>query len=293
MITAPGIYDISEDEYHGNPAPEPCFSTGVCKDLINKSPKHAWANHPALNPDFQDERKDTFSIGTTGHALFLQGICKAYVAEYDSWRTKAAQEAKQEAYDKGLVPLLREQYDRVLEMVAEAKRALRESELGINDLQQEGISERSFFWKEGETWCKVRPDWIALDFSVQIHYKTTSTLANPDTVDRLVLSMGYDIAEAFYRRGVKAVTTKVARSVFFIQEVSPPYACVPVDISPQWKAMADDKVELGLSIWKQCMKKNEWPGYPTRVCTLDPPAWALAAWEMKQFALGLQLQEAI
>jgi hypothetical protein len=289
MVDAPGIYQITEEEYHSaNVCIKPCFSSGVCKDILNKSPLHAWTNHPALNPDYKEEPDDKFDIGKAGHSLFLEGIDNATVIEADNWMKKETKQARADARAEGRIPLLREQYERVKTMVEIANQTI-----ALSDVHMAGwLSERSIFWTEDETWCKIRPDAIAPDLSAVLHYKTSRVSVNPATIDRLVLNMDYDIAEALYRRGVKAVTGKEPSSVFFFQETEPPYACSLIDLPPQWmETLGDDRIKMGLWIWQKCMATGVWPGYPLKVCTIDTPAYALAAWEMKRFALELLYKE--
>lgn len=293
MITSPGHYDnVLEEHYHGRHiTPEPCFSTGVCKDLINKSPLHAWTNHPALNDNYQEEQAEKFDIGHVAHALFLQGIDKAVVIKADDWRTKAAKEGRDNARSQGKIPLLADQYDRVCAMVSAAHSYLRESELGIVDLQKEGYSERTYVWKEGETWCKCRTDWIDEIETEVVDYKTTASSVNLASIRKLVLSNGYDIQEALYRRGVYAVTGRKPEFVFLFQETEPPYACSLISLPENWRKMGEEKVDTGLMIWRQCMSSGQWPAYPLSIQRLDLPAWAIDQWETARFASEITYQE--
>src|SRR5258708_2254328 len=55
-ITAPGIYDLDDDDYHQDPAPEPSLSSSIVKLLDQQTPAHAYAAHPRLNPQFAEKR---------------------------------------------------------------------------------------------------------------------------------------------------------------------------------------------------------------------------------------------
>ena len=54
----PGIYGMSEDCYHADPADAPSLSASIAKILIAETPLHAWTAHPKLNPNFVREEKD-------------------------------------------------------------------------------------------------------------------------------------------------------------------------------------------------------------------------------------------
>jgi hypothetical protein len=167
----------------------------------------------------------------------------------------------------------------VTAMVTAAKRQLAESELQIKDLQAEGVSEQSWIWQEADTWLKIRPDWMANEGDIILDYKTTGTSANPEGIGRHILNMGFDIQEALYRRGVYALKQKMPKFVFMFQETSKPCLCSFPSLPPQWQAYADWKVEKGIEIWRECLKANDWPGYPLQVCYPDLPAYEFAKWE--------------
>src|SRR5438105_1035609 len=108
---------VTAAEYHADPCPAPSLTASVANILINQSPKHAWAAHPRLNPDFKREEDDRFSIGTAVHSLLLEGDDIAYVILADSWRTNDAKEARDYARSLGRVPLLQKQHEGALQMV--------------------------------------------------------------------------------------------------------------------------------------------------------------------------------
>jgi len=72
-ITEPGIYDIPETDYHADPIAEPSLSSSIAKILLARSPRHAWANHPRLNPNQEPETRREFDFGSAAHAMLLEG----------------------------------------------------------------------------------------------------------------------------------------------------------------------------------------------------------------------------
>jgi hypothetical protein len=277
IITKPGIYpDLPEEVYHGDSFPAPVLSCGVIKDLILKSPQHAFINHPALNPQGEEEVEDKFDIGRTAHAMLLEGNDKVAVIDMDSWRTNEAKAMREQARAVGLIPLLRKDYTKVCEMVDAARFYLSKSELAINDLQAEGKSEQTFVWQDEGIWVKIRPDWMPNDGAYILDYKTTAKSANPEDIARHILSMGYDVQDALYKLGVYLLTGKQAKFVFMFQETSEPFLCSFVSLEPAFADVGYAKVMRGMEIWRQCLETNVWPGYPSMICHVEAPPYALA-----------------
>ena len=288
MIEKPGIYNISSEEYQGDPVIEPSLSRSIIKNLIYDTPAHAWINHPRLNPNYQNKENEKFDLGTATHSLLLEGNDNLTIIEADDWRTKAAKELRDQARENGKTPLLTSQYEETLIMVNVAEQQIIEcSELGITNLQTNGDIELSYVWKENETWLRIRPDWTSKDRKLIIDYKTISSSANPHDIARHVVTMGYDIQAAFYSRGIKAVEDIEPKFIFIFQETEEPYLCSFITLPPQFMEMGKQKVEYGIWLWKECISRGKWPGYPQKVCWIDPPDWALAAWDNRAMELGI------
>jgi hypothetical protein len=283
-----GVYKISSEEYHADPVIEPSLSRGIIMDLLFKSPAHARINHPWLNPDCKPEVDKKFDPGQVAHGLFLEGIDKAVVLDFDDWRKKEAKEQRDQARADGKIPLLTHQYETVEAMVQAAKVALNESELaGIFD---DGDAEMTYVWKEGPVWCRVLVDKISKSREFILDYKTTGTSANPEDFIRQILNHGYDIQAVFYSLGVMAIEKVTPKFIFLVQEDQPPYLCSFIALSPAFMEMANQKVIRGMDLWRTCMATGEWPGYSNRIAWIEPPPWALA-WEMRSTFLGSSLED--
>ena len=289
MITSSGVYKISLEEYHADPAPQPSLSRSTIIDLLNRSAGHAWFNHPRLNPNYQkDEGEKKFDIGQAAHPLLLEGIDNVCVIEADNWMTKVAKEKRNEAREQGKIPLLLHQFEEVKKMVESAQRQILAcKELGITDLQTDGDSETSYIWQENETWLRVRPDWVSKDHKLIIDYKTTGISVNPSELGRHIVNMAYDVQDSLYSRGVKAVHDVDPKFIFIFQEIEEPYFCSFIGLPPGFMEMGKQKVEYGIFLWQECMTRNEWLAYPNRICWIDLPEWASFAWEKRATGLGV------
>ena len=282
-----GCHKISFTDYLADPAPSPSLTRTTIKDLLFRSPRHAFYGHSRLNPDYQAKEAERFDIGTAAHALLLDGKDIIEIIDAADWRTKAAKEARDEARAKGKIPLLTAQTKDIFAMVNAANSALANSELAIVDLQKEGDSELTYIWNEGKTWCRIRPDWISKDRTLVLDYKTVGNSANPSDISRQIISFGYDIQAAFYTRGVREIEGTEPKFIFLFQEIEEPYLCSFIGLPPQFMDMGASKVDYGLFLWRQCLEKNEWPGYPQRICWVEPPTWALAQWEQISEGIGI------
>lgn len=280
-ITQGGIYQITNEEYHRDPCPVASVSRGVIASLVNSTAAHTKMKHPKLNPDYQQEEKTSFDIGTAAHSLFLEGIDNCEVIDAADWKTNKAKTERDEARLAGKVPLLVHQYEDVLNMAMAAHTALAESELNITSLYDEGDTEQTYIWQEGETYCRCRLDWISKDRQVIIDYKTAES-ASPEAFSRSIFNYAYDIQHAFYTRGVKAIDGTDPVFIFMVQETTAPYLCSFLALDPMALDIGVRKVEQGLKLWSECMKSGIWPGYPQRVCYLETPPWALTRWEQKE-----------
>jgi hypothetical protein len=281
MIDKAGVYKISFDEYLADPCPKPSLTRSTIKDLLFRSPCHAYYGHPRLNPDYNKDEDSKFDIGTAAHSVFLQGIDIAIALDYDDWRKKEAQSAREEIRNMGKVPLLKHQYNDVITMVNSAHLHLLSSELELTIAS--GDTELSYIWQEKETWCRIRPDWISKDRTLILDYKTTGNSASPEDYNRIVVSTALDIQDAFYRRGVNAVEGTEPDFIFMVQEVEEPFLCSFIRLDLMFQDMGKEKVIRGLKLWRKCLEEDNWPGYSNKVYTLEPPGWAMAGWEMKKY----------
>lgn len=280
MIREPGVYEMSAETYHADPVmAAPSLSSSVGKLLIERSPLHAWAAHPRLNPGYEAEHKTEFDLGSAAHALMLGDPRNFSVLDFDDWRKKEAKEARDVARATGKIPLLAHQWAQVERMVAIGKKQLAAHE-DAADAFTAGKPELTLIWREGDVWCRVRPDWLHDDRRKPIRdYKTTSASAEPDAFGRTLYGMGYDFQAAFYRRGVRALGLCVDPVFELVaQEVDAPHALSVIGLPPAAIDLAERKVEEAINYWGWCLKNDSWPGYPARTAYVDPPAYHEARW---------------
>lgn len=277
MIDKPGLYDLPEERYHADPCVAPSLSASIAHLLIGETPRHAWTAHPRLGGQ-PGETSDKMDLGTVSHALLLQGLDVARVVDFPDWRTKAAKEARAAARAERKVPLLAHQFDAVAAMVR-AARAQIEAHPEVCDGWEAGAPERTLIWREGTTWCRARVDWIPEHGDAFYDVKTTSGSANPDLWVSLLYQHGNDLRAAFYCRGLRALgLSDNPRYRFVVIETAPPHALSVIELTPAALAMAERKVAAAIDLWRWCLERDLWPGWPARVCYVEPPVGHERRW---------------
>lgn len=281
---APGTYDMPAAAYHADPCEQPSLSASVAALLCQRSPKHAWAAHPRLNPAHERVDKQVFDVGTASHAMLLQGedICEPVDAP--DWRTKVAREARDAIRERGKIPLLLDQWERVREMVAAVRPQL-ELVDAAPPLLAAGKAEQTLVWQERGVTCRARLDWLHDDRRAIDDLKSTSRSAHPaDWARSSLWGIGADIQAAFYRRGLRALTGADADFRWCVVETAPPYAVSVISLSQSALALANDKVNWAITTWGECLRSGNWPAYGTEVAYAEAPPWEEARWlELRQY----------
>jgi hypothetical protein len=261
------VLEVTEFAYHQDTvADEPTISRSFIHTMIVRSPWHAWAHHPRLNPAYvtpQDEAK--FDLGTAAHALFLEGRNAVEVVEADSWRTNAAKEQRDLARAHGRIPLLDKDWQAVQAMCDALRDQLPDGYF------TDGEAERTVVWRDRDVLCRARLDYLAGDTIYD--YKSTSSSAAPQAWSKSMFNFGYDLQAAFYLRGSGA-----SRFCFAVQETFEPYAVQTFELAPDTLALANRKIDWALDTWRDCIATGVWPGYPARTAYVTLPPWAEQQW---------------
>ena len=274
MITVPGIYDLTETEYHEDPCPEPSLSASIARKLIRQSPMHAWHAHPRLNPDRpHDDSGDAADAGTILHKMLLGKGADIAPIDASDWRTKAAKDARDAARAAGLTPVLTHKLSDLHDCAAAARKQLLAHRDG-SILFEPGQPERAMIWREGPTWCRSLVDWMPDDPALPlVDLKTTGLSAAPGEWDRRLVSE-YALQDAFYRRGARALgRTSHAPMLFVVIEQTAPYGVAVMCAAPSLQAVAEYEVTEALQRWIACTQTGQWPGYPMQTMHVEAPAW--------------------
>jgi hypothetical protein len=276
------LLNISAKDYHANAfSPVPCYSNSIGKIIINQSPRHAWAAHPLLNPEYEAKDSSKFDLGTAAHASLLEGLDICEVCDFPDWRTNDAKAARDAARAAGKIPLLKKDYPALAKMYDAAQEAIHNC-ADLSGLRlEDGKPEQTIYVVDGDTHIKMRLDWLSDQCDVILDYKSTE-VQSPRAWMRTLANSGYDMQGALYSQGVEALTGKPPKFIFLVQETNPPYAAYFVGLSGEYQALGLQKTLVALGLWKDCMRTGFWPPYPPRIMYPDLPPYIEAEWIERQ-----------
>lgn len=272
MKIGPGIHEITEAQYHADPCPA-SLSSSIAKILDKQSPLHAWNAHPRLNPMYQPKTASHFDFGSAVHSFLLNGQNVMSVIDAVDWRKKETQEQRDAARDAGLIPVLKDDYARVLDVGDVIYEQI--SAHGAQPaLLADGKPEQTLIWEEPNgVVCRARTDWLRNDYDFVDDLKTTARSANPTSFVKTFYDLGYDVQAAFYSRGVEALTGITPTFRFIVVEASEPHAVTVFALAPDALDLAQAKVDRAIGLWRESLEKNHWPGYATDVVHVEAPGW--------------------
>lgn len=260
----PGVYEMPSEEYHAHPA----LSSSGARRLLPPS-------CPALfkwERDHGQKHKRVFDFGHAAHKMVLGDGPELVIVDAENYRTKAAQEARDEAYEQGAVPLLPFEFETVQLMAAEQRRHPAAFERGS------GKPEQSLFAQDAATgvWLRARLDWLpdATDGRVTlVDYKTTLS-AEPAAFMRSVAKYGYYQQAAWYLDIVTTLGLADDPAFRFIaQEKTPPYLVTIFEMDEAALRVGRLRNREAINLFAECIARGEWPGYSSDVETIYLPSW--------------------
>lgn len=259
-VPGPGIYALSAEAYHAQPAPGPALGSSGAVAIMRHCPARYWWDS-SLNPMQPEDDESKLEFGKAAHIAMLEPdrwADSVVIVQADSWRTKAAQEARDAARAEGKTPLLPDAATKIVQM-----RAAIDAHPIASKAFVAGEAERSIIWQDRATgsWCKARPDFMPDHRNYLIDYKTVVS-AHPRAFERHAFDMGYHQQAAWYLDGLAAVAGKRAHEYWFVcQEREPPFlvsVCRLAGDAVEWGAKLNRRA---LEIFAECVATNEWPGY--------------------------------
>lgn len=264
------VHDLPEEQYHSRTE----LSSTQARQLLESPARYKHALTA------QRESSATFDLGSAVHAKVLGVGWGIEELEFDSFRSKAAQEARDAAREAGLIPMLAKDLE-VVHAMSEASlahpmaRVLFEEAAGreVSVFSEvDGVPVRCRFDALGEPREGGR---VAVDL------KTTLD-ASPGGFTRSVASYGYDVQAGHYEDTLEAVDGEIRpRMVFVCVEKSAPHLVAVHRLSALWEQMGAVKAREARRLLRDCTESGEWPGYPEEVHTLEPPAWSVVEHEEK------------
>ena len=266
------VDDMDFPTYLNDPAPRPSLTSSIARALMDSSPRRVWHETPRLNPAYSEKRKTIFDLGTAAHALFVGHGAPLAMVDAADWRSKAAKEARDAAYEDGKTPILAHNMDSVVDM-AEAAVKQAEATPQTRFCGSGGLREASVFWKHGDTWSRCRPDFYDEQNNILVHYKTTSVIMGAHGLPRYAASLGWEVIAAHYGAGINALAGKEPRQLFALQENTPPFDMVVLELDEAFTLTGQMVWARAFEMWRRCLGTGNWPGRMEGILPLSPPAW--------------------
>ena len=264
-----GLYpDLPEDLYHRDVVPEGSLSVTSARLLLPPSvpAKFKWAReHPHKSTAAMD-------LGTTVHGMALGTGAEVAVVQADSWRTKAAQNERDEAEGLGMVPMLAKDY-------AEAK-AIADAMLAhpTAGALLEGVDpEVSMFAVDPEfgIWLRGRADAVTMAYSMPtvVDVKTTKD-ASPAGFAKSVADFGYHRQDPWYRQlwaAILGCDPDEIDFVFAVVETEPPYLVATYRVDAAAVDVGREQNRIAREVYADCTESGIWPGYSEEIEDLELP----------------------
>lgn len=259
---APGIYDMPEDEYHAHPA----LSVTAAKKLLPPSCP-AIFRHEQLA---EKQQRRAFDFGHAAHLVVLGSGPELHVVGADNYLTKKAKTERDEAYARGAVPLLPDEFDTVQNMAT----ALRRHPLTEELFAEGGLAEQSLFWTDPDSGiaCRARLDWLSHRV---VDYKTTTDV-EPGQISRTVEKFSYHCQAAWYLDGAAQLDLIApdAEFLFVFQDKNPPHLVTIVVLEPEDVQIGRERNRLAREIYRDCIEVDVWPSYSNGIVRISLPAYA-------------------
>jgi len=274
LITEPGVYQMTADAYHADPVAGGSLSSSGARALLPPSCPARFR----YDRDHGQAHKRTFDLGHAAHLLVLGEGPELVVIDADSYRTKAAREQRDEAHERGAVPLLADEAAQVLAM-ADELRSHPVASLLFDPGR--GLPEQTLIWRDDPTGMmrRARLDWLPDQPThsrlIIPDYKTCHSAA-PDLLARAAYQYGYHQQAEWNTAGAQALglADDDAAFVFVCQEKAPPYLVTVLELDATALRIGAIRNRRALQIFARCVETSTWPAYVDGVAHVALPRWA-------------------
>lgn len=252
--------------YHSDPCLSPSLSGSCAGTLVNKTPRHARIEHPKFGGSSL-HRSKAMDEGDIYHALVVQGSDSERVVrmpeDIQNFKTKRARELRDAAIDEGKTPVIDAKYEAFMRRADTVRAACEDKGISFAS----GAAEQVILWEETAATsgriiqCRAKLDhWLSPCIT---EFKTCES-AKPSSCERQIISYGYDISMAAYRRGVLAVHPELEPELDYrwvFAETGSPYCVTELRPSSMHLELGTLKWRYAVDLWDQAINDNRWPDY--------------------------------
>lgn len=240
--------NVPNDVYQrGLTTPRPLSST-LAKNLLRRLPEEVlWelAHH---------ETKRAYDFGIAVHELILQGgLQTVQELDFDSFRTKEARAARDEAREAGLTPMLASSLTAAREMAA----VVREKPENAALLATGGDAEISALVEYDGITMQTRYDYLRLPDETHegfiLDLKTVEGSAHPRGFVRNGASYGYHIQAAMYQVVLELLGYPRLPFIWLVASKTPPYASTLIQASQVDLEVGREMLAAAIVQWKKVL----------------------------------------
>lgn len=271
---------IPEDEYH---ADRSSLSVSGAKLLL--PPSNPAKFRAAM--DLPQKPKRVFEFGHFVHLKVLGKGPKVVEVEADSYRTKAAREARDRARADGNIPVLvgKPDDDAAAELdLAEAMAAavFTHDVAGPLLTHRKNEFEQSLYATDLLTGVRLRGRVDAMHFAddgtITLIDLKTSTTADPAELKQKFYKLRYFMQAPWYLDLMTTLKLAIApKFKFVVVEKDPPHCVTVVEYPERVLNVGREWNRRAIETFAECTGRKQWPSYPgtaDRVVTLDLPGYA-------------------
>ena len=248
----------------------PALSVSGMKQLLPPS-------CPAIYRHWRDNKKPSkpaFDFGHLVHYLVLEEGPLFVSIPFDSYRSKAAQKMRDDAYAADLVPVLWEDLGRAMACAT----AVLSDHLAASLLSR-GRPEVTLTWTDPATGVQMRSrvDWLRDQTKGRlwcVDLKTAAS-ADPKTFAKNAANFGYHQQQAMYEDGIKATGLSTNPGfLFVVVEVEPPHIVSVISLKADAVELGREQNAKAARIYKACIDSGQWPSYTGgEVAEVELPNW--------------------
>jgi hypothetical protein len=282
VITEPGVYLLTADEYHNPAITGEWMSNSDGKKLLETCPaQFKWDRDHGVR-----KTSDAFDFGHVAHTVVLgRGERYQVFGSKLDGRTKEGKAQKLEvdaARAAGRTPIYGDQWAAITAMAE----AIRANPTAHELLTQPGRAEACLFWRDQvkvdgvyvtvqrRAMVDLLPDVPELGEPMRvIDYKTADEVAPNDRMRKKIYDYGYHRQGATIHDACRALFERVAEVVFVMQSKTAPHLVVPVDLDTPAQRIGAKQNEEALKLWARAQLTGVWPEYANGVVTSGVPAW--------------------
>lgn len=258
-----GILSMTAEQYRK--------ASGVSRsdlEWIARSPLHFRAH---MDGQIKDEQSEALTIGSITHRAILEPetMAGAFVVRPEGidYRTK---DGKAWRDAQGETPVVAADIAQNIRGMASTVHAHKTARL----LLEGSDLERSLFADDDGLLLKSRFDILPKSGNIIADLKTCED-ASIEPVEKSIANYGYYRQAAFYLKVANLLGLERAAFVFIFVEKTPPYAVACYQLADEVVRAGMALIERDLSLLRNCMAENKWPGYSDGVRGCGVPGWLM------------------